>query len=109
MAYELHVTRNDFGKGTKGSPISQEELELLVQSDSSLVLRNSTEIKSSNGTTINIPGTFIVWNNGHIDIWFRYSGEEIDATYSGDDGIEKLKEIAKKLNANVKGDDGEEY
>lgn len=109
MAYELHVTRNDFSKGIKALPISQEEVELLVKSDSSLLLRNGMVIKSSTGTTISVPGTFIVWNNGYKDIWFRYSGKEIVATYLEADGIEKLKEIAQKLNAKVLGDEGEEY
>lgn len=81
---------------------------MLVKSDPSLMLKDIMEVKTPNGT-ISIPGTFIVWNNGYMDNWFRYSGKEIDATYYEEDGIAKLKEIAQKLHAKLLGDEGEEY
>ncbi|EHJ00106.1 hypothetical protein CDLVIII_3545 [Clostridium sp. DL-VIII] len=76
---------------------------------SELELKEEMKIRTPDGNTISIPGTYILWKKKEFDVWWNYNRGKISSSYISDDGIEKLRKIAYELDGQVIGDEGEEY
>jgi len=98
MGYDLHITRRKDWTDD-GDDISHQEWIDYVQSDPELYFRNGTSPFMAN------------WN-GPSDLeepWLCWSDGQIDTKSPDIRLIEKMIQVAEKLNAKVQGDDGETY
>lgn len=105
MGYNLHIIRED----NTDSIITYDEVVKLINEYNELELRDEMKIEIPNGGEITIEGSYIVWKKKEFDVWWNYNHGKISSNYIAHDGINKLKEIACKLNAKVIGDEGEVY
>ncbi|NQX48604.1 hypothetical protein HQN87_25050 [Paenibacillus tritici] len=87
MSYDIHITRADHWTESTESPISLDELKVLFSAKNDFEYSNTFSI--SGPIQISINGDFFIWKV--------------------DDVMDKMKEIAKELNAKVQGDEGELY
>ncbi|MGM0714324.1 hypothetical protein [Brevibacillus parabrevis] len=116
MGYDVHVTRNKYWIRSKFNPISFEEWKNLVLHDTSMNLESNVDVKLGSGSEI-----FYAYGDG-IAVWtpkvgkseqqpvyFIYKDGRIVTKNPDRIAMQKLKEIAEKLQAYVIGDEGEEY
>ena len=105
MPYDLHVVRTSNWLEAATNPIRREDVDLLVQSDSELEWSSSdyVEMKQVGGIS---RFYMIAWNGRSCFLWHQ---DQITCATSDEREIEKLVGIAQKLEANVVGDDGEQY
>ncbi|WP_037287722.1 hypothetical protein [Saccharibacillus sacchari] len=109
MAYEIHIERKD-----EENSITMEEWENYIENDNELEATDHIEIELPNGMTIGMSGEgMAVWKktieDEEIAVTFTFREGEVSARYLNDNQIEKMKDIATKLQAIVVGDEGEEY
>ncbi|MCL6603726.1 MAG: hypothetical protein K6T94_12685 [Paenibacillus sp.] len=109
MAYEVHIRRKD-----ESNPITMKEWLDYVEKDEELTFTDHIEITLPNGMTMGMSGEgMAVWktevDGEEYKITFIFRDEEISARYVDDFQIEKMKGIAKNINAIVIGDEDEEY
>jgi hypothetical protein len=99
MGYDLHITRAKYHFQNEGAWITAEEWLRYVEEDPEL------ELAGYNGDY------FALWNGKteSPDPWLDWSEGNIYTKFPEDPLIDKMVEIAKRLNAQVQGDDGEIY
>jgi hypothetical protein len=99
MGYDLHITRAKFHFQNEGAWITADEWLRYVDQDPELTLA------PDNGDY------FALWSgkSEYPDPWLDWSEGNIYTKNPDDPLIDKMVEIAKKLNAKAQGDDGEIY
>ena len=105
MPYDLHVVRTSNWLEALMNPIMREEVDRLIQSDRELEWSSSdyVEMKQEGGI---IRFYMIAWKGSSCFLWHE---DQITCATPDDEQVEKLIGIARKLEANVVGDDGERY
>lgn len=114
MGYDLHITRAEWWVESEDHPISLSEWQEVIKGDPQLRLENAAEMKAPNGMTLRYenPGIAVCImeeEDEEYPVYFDYRDGRIVVKNPNDQIINKMKEIAEKLNANVIGDDGEIY
>jgi len=112
MGYDLHITRADNWFESDEKPISLTEWKDIINKDQSLRMDGVAETVLPDGTTMRYENDGLtIWLSGTDDehYYFDFRNGEIVLKNPDDYVIEKMKELAIKLNARVIGDDGEEY
>lgn len=99
MGYDLHITRAKYHFDNAGHWITAEEWLRYVEQDPDL------KLAGYNGDY------FALWSgkSEYPDPWLDWFEGNIYTKSPDDPLIDKMVEIAKKLNAKVQGDDGEVY
>ncbi len=103
MGYDLHITRKANWSDPAGSAIAEAEWQKLIEADPELTLDTETKVAMADGKYV-----FAAWK-GRAWRATGYYGGEITATNPKKPLIVKMVGIAKSLNAQVQGDDGEIY
>ena len=100
MGYDLHITRADQWSENEGQEISHEEWLKYVGSD--------PELKSD---PQNPDNDFFVWTGDpeYQEHLLQWSSGNISSKYPVKPLVDKMIQIAGRLNAKVQGDDGEIY
>ena len=116
MGYELHIKRLDnWDDFEEESKITLEEWLAYVESDNELELTNGYQIKIPGiiDSYQSVPG-YCTWNE-HPTMrdadkpWFDYGCGCVSTKNPDEPTIKKMIEIAARLKAKVRGDDGEFY
>jgi hypothetical protein len=99
MGYDFHITRAKFHVENEGAWITADEWLRYVEQDPEL------KLAGYNGDY------FALWSgkSEYPDPWLDWFEGNIHTKNPDDPLIDKMVEIAKKLNAKVQGDDGEIY
>lgn len=98
MGYDLHITRKDDWSDGDGPVIAETEWRAVIDADSALTLDTDTKHDD---------WVFAAWRSQAGVL--AYHDGEIVAKDPDEPLIWKMVEIAGRLNARVKGDDGEQY
>ena len=98
MGYELHITRKTDWSEIEGARIDRSEWEAIIESDSELTLNTTTQSDDRLSATFRAQGHSLKWDDGQIH------AKNPDSVL-----ITKMVDIARRLNAQVQGDDGEVY
>lgn len=102
MGYDLHITRKNNWFDEDGPSITEQEWRLAIEQDPELQLDTDTCCSMSDGDYV-----FAAWN-GVPGILGYYHGEI--RTKNPDEAlVRKMVAIARRLGAQVQGDDGEVY
>jgi len=115
MSYDIHITRKNHWADDNDSVITGSEWKELADNDPEIEITGVAEAKTADGkTTIRMEKELLgQWKKSPDDapIYFVYSDKEGGLLVSDPDkdAINKMKEIAIRLNAKVQGDDGEVY
>ena len=117
MGYDLHITRQEnWFDEDDTRQISFEEWKDILSSDNEIRLDGFAEAKTTNGDTIKV-------DSKGLSVWTKYSGNGLDGNYAwfdysqgsivcknpDDEIINKMLNIAERLNAKVQGEEGEIY
>lgn len=99
MGYDLHITRAEFWAENDDDYISAEEWLDLVETDAELSLN------TDNGPY------FAMWSgpSEYDEPWFNWWEGNVYSKFPDPKMLEKMLQIADKLDARVQGDDGEIY
>ncbi len=101
MGYDLHITRAEFWAQNEGKEISNDEWLRLVEQDPEL------DIDAQNGPH------FAAWRKASDkdgwSKWFDWSEGNVYTKNPDKAVLEKLLQLAERLDAKVQGDDGELY
>ena len=116
MGYDVHITRAEHWLDSKESPIALKEWFEYVAGDPEMELEGVAvgKVKGKAAVTYANKG-LAVWkayslhDEGGNKVWFDFSDGRIVVKNPDDEILAKMKRIAKKLRANVVGDDGEQY
>ncbi|TCP57575.1 hypothetical protein EV586_10216 [Tumebacillus sp. BK434] len=110
MSYDVHITRAAEFYESDNHPISLSEWQTIIQADPELEARTEITMTTPSGDTLSMSGGpgLAVWRFDGLDYYLIYRDSHISTRYS-DDVIDKLKELAARLDARVIGDEGEEY
>lgn len=115
MAYSLHIIKSQYSWEANENPIKLEEWIELVKTDSQMKMKSEFEginPRTKEKIIIKLRDT-AVWlfknENIEYEVPFTYKKGAISVSHTDDNVIEKMKEIAEKLNGRVVGDEGEEY
>jgi hypothetical protein len=104
MGYDLHITRKEFSASVDGPAISPEEWLAVVADDPELTIR---VLNNSNGLS---NPYFADWSgSGKYPCWLDYSNGNLYTKNPTNEMIDKMVQIAKRLDAKVQGDEGEVY
>jgi len=98
MGYDLHITRKDDWDDVEGPRIDLSEWETIIESDPELALDTSTQCDDWVFASFRDEVGALAWDDG-----------QIHAKDPNHPLIDKMVAIAKRLNAEVQGDDGEVY
>jgi signal recognition particle subunit SEC65 len=114
MGYDLHITRAEWWGESKEHPISFSEWQEIIKGDPQLQLVNAAERTMQNGMALSFenPGIavcIIEDEDEEYPVYFDFINGRIVVKNPNDQMINKMKEIAEKLNASVIGDEGETY
>ena len=112
MGYELRITRDIELEKQTDKRISEDEWKSLVAIEQDMGLTGVAEITTPDGFTITYTNPLLAVWAGHLKyekIWFDYFEGSISVNNPDEIIIEKMIELAKKLDARVQGDDGELY
>ncbi len=99
MGYDLHITRAEFWAENEGQEISAEEWLALVESDRTLT------INVQNGPHF----AELVSPNHDFQRWLNWNEGNILSKNPDRVTLEKMLQVASRLEASVQGDDGERY
>lgn len=113
MGYDLHITRAECWVESGDHPISLSEWQEIINGDPQLRLENAAEMiaPSVNLRYENIGMAVCTMEDEDEEypVYFDYRDGRIVVKNPNDQIINKMKEIAEKLNASVIGDEGEIY
>lgn len=99
MGYDLHITRKECWSDPHGPQIALPEWLRYVDSDDEVI----RDAKNSEHDFLFVRGSV------EAPLWWNPDLGEVYTKNPDDETIEKLVQIAKRLNARVLGDDDEEY
>jgi hypothetical protein len=105
VPYDLHVVRTSNWLEAAMNPITRAAIDRLIQSDPELAWSSSDYVEMKGAEGVN-HFYMIAWNGRSCFLWHQ---DQITCATSDEREIEKLVGIAQKLEANVLGDDGEQY
>ena len=108
MGYDLHITRAKDWLESEAQPIGDSDWRTCVAADAELEVTGVAE--ASAGLRYENPGV-TVWR-GHPSgdpVWFDFREGRVVVKNPDEATIAKAISMAKRLNARVVGDDGEEY
>ncbi len=116
MGYDVHITRASDWTESEKSPITLNEWKLYVQSDPEMRLDNFAEATTTAGEKLRIDEEGIaVWTaysghdpNGNM-AWFGHCRGEITVKNPDAEILQKMRQIAASLGAQVMGDEREAY
>jgi hypothetical protein len=115
MGYDIHITRAEDWCDSETTPISLGEWTAYVTSDPEMRLDNSAEVEVDEHVLQHENAGIAVWTafTGHGAggnlAWFSYSEGQIQVKNPDREILGKMLQIARRLDAKVQGDDGEEY
>lgn len=106
MAYEIHVVRTRDWLDAFQEPITREEFDRMIVTDSELAwsATDYLEMRDEGGEAKRYYA--ITWKGESAFMWYR---DQLTCSGATEKQIIKLVEIAKQLDAFVVGDDGEHY
>ena len=115
MGYEVHITRASHWTDSKKCPISLDEWDAYIQKDPEM-RRDDVATASAGEDVLSCESDGLaVWlkyskNEPNVNLaWFEYGYGRIVVKNPDEEILGKMKRIAAALNANVIGDEGEEY
>ena len=113
MGYDLHITRRiHWGEEQPESDITLAEWLEYIENDDELIVSSELKIGDLNADGMLEPRLgFCDWVNhpNKEKRWFDFFDGDINTKFPDDFTIMKMLKIAKILNANLQGDDGEHY
>ena len=102
MGYDLHITRKDNWSDNTGPVVDLTEWRRIVDEDPDLVLDPESRSETSGAESV-----FAAWKGEQGVLWWCRG--EIVTKNPDELLIAKMVQIARRLGANVQGDDGEVY
>jgi hypothetical protein len=116
VGYDVHITRAEEWTDSEKWPISREDWLAYVEQDPEMRLDCAAETTTTEGETLRYESAGLaVWTaysghgvNGNM-AWFDYREGRVVVKNPDDQILGKMVEIARDLDANVQGDDGERY
>ncbi|MUN38205.1 hypothetical protein [Actinomadura litoris] len=113
MGYDLHMTRKDNWSEELGAEISTDEWAEVVAADPDLVMCRTAQAVVD-GQELTYEHRWLAQMVTHPErdekgAWLDWSNGRIDVKNPDDLLVEKMRQIARRLNARVQGDDGEYY
>ena len=117
MGYDIHITRQEnWFDEDDTRQISFDEWKNILSNDNEMRLDGFAEATNTKGDTIRVESKGLsVWTkysgnglNGNY-AWFDYSRGNIVCKNPDDEIINKMLDMAERLNARVQGDEGEIY
>jgi hypothetical protein len=112
MGYDVHITRPVNRPLGNKSTIALDEWQRLVNEDPDMQLKPVAEAHSPKGEVIRYENEGLaVWktHSGNREVWFDYRNGRIAVKNPDDETLAKMRALAAKLEARVRGDEGEFY
>jgi hypothetical protein len=112
MGYDVHITRAENWWDEDAPPISEDEWKSVVASDSSFEITGFAEAQTPKGEVIRIESPLLTVWYGHSSqslVYFSFRRGHISCKNPDDEILQKMLQIAAKLDAKVQGDEGEIY
>jgi len=112
MGYDVHITRKTEWSDKDGPRITEDEWQVYVASDPEMVVTGSAEHTTPNGETIRITHPLLTeWrhHSSRTPVWFSYFEGNLCVKNPDDECLEKMRQVASRLQARVQGDEGEVY
>jgi hypothetical protein len=106
MAYDLHIVRSAHWTDAGNAPITKNEVDALIVSDSELAWSTSDFVQMKDQTGAVTAFYMIQWNGTPCFWWCR---DQILCSGPDEAQVAKLVRMARALNARAVGDDGERY
>jgi hypothetical protein len=106
MAYDLHVVRTEHWLDAANAPISKEDVDALIASDSELSWSTTEYVEMRDESGDSARYYMIQWNGVACFWWYK---DQITCAGPNEAQQRKLVQIAFVLNAYAVGDDGERY
>jgi hypothetical protein len=106
MAYDLHIVRSADWTDAANAPITKNEVDALISSDSELAWSTSDFVQMKDQTGAVTTFYMIQWNGTSCFWWYR---DLILCSGPNEAQVAKLVHMARALNARAVGDDGERY
>lgn len=109
MGYELYITRAEFFWETEENPIAEEEWLAVARADSDLQLDTTSylDYRVSTGEVKRVHPWMLKGHPDRSPFWFRNGA--IFTTNPDNHTLAKMIALAKNLNAQVIGEEGEVY
>lgn len=112
MGYDIHITRKEEWSDENGPRISEDEWRAFVASDSEMVMTGVAECTNPQGETIRLTRPLLTEWRGHSSgstVWFHYFEGSVAVKNPDDECLAKMRQVAIKLRARLRGDEGEFY
>ena len=116
MSYCVYVTRTNEWWDSANAPISLEEWIAYVAADPDMRLDGFAEITNPQGEVLRIeePGICVwtKWSKHGVAkgmAWFSWSDGCVIVSHPDEEGLEKMRQIARHFHAHVIGEEGEQY
>jgi len=116
MGYALHITRAGHWTESDSQPIPLDEWKAFVAADPDMRLDRAAEAPVPDGSAIRYENDGLAVWTGYSrhgeqsnSAWFDWSDGRVVVKTPDEEIVEKMVSIARALNANVLGDDGECY
>src|SRR5262249_4073726 len=106
MPYDVHIVKTDSWLDAADDPITKAEVDALIASDSELAWSADDWVDMSEKKGKVTRYFAILWNGQPCFWWYR---NEIRCAGPSEEQLAKMVKMARKLDATVIGDDGEEY
>ncbi len=106
MGYELHIVKTDDWAEAQKAPLEKSEIDELIASDEELAWSdlNFVDYQESTGEVVRLFA--VLWQGAPNFIW---NGYEIMCHNPNEAQMYKMAAMAKKLKANLVGNDGQKY
>ncbi len=112
MGYGIHITRKPDWSDEEGARISESEWQAYVASDSEMAITGVAEARTPDGDVIRLAHPLLTEGRCHSSgkpVWFSYLEGSLAVKNPDEECLGKMRQIAKKLQARVQGDEGEFY
>jgi hypothetical protein len=106
MAYDLHIVRTDNWLDAASAPVTKQDVDALIASDSELAWSTTDYVDMSDNAGAVTRYWMIAWRGEPCFWWYR---DQIQCSGPDEAQISKLVQMSRVLLARVFGDDGEEY
>lgn len=108
MGYQLHITRADDWTESNQEEIKKDEWDEYVKEDVELTKTDAVSLTTPFGT-LSMEGDFAIWNGSKNQVIFEYNYGKVSVNNPDEETIQKIREIAKRINSRVVGAEYEEY
>jgi len=106
MAYDLHIVRTKNWLEASGAPITKQDVDALIASDSELTWSTTDYVDMSDDAGAATRYYMITWRGQPCFWWYR---DQVQCSGPDEAQQSKLVQMARALGAFVVGDDGEIY